>query len=330
MSSDLISQKIHSNIGELVGNTPLVRLNRVCEGCRAQIVAKLESFNPCLSVKDRVGFAMIEDAEKKGIIKPGESIICEPTSGNTGIGLALAASIKGYKAIIVMPSSMSVERRVTMAAMGCEVVITPGELGMIGAIKKAQEIQTSNPKVWIPQQFENPANAHIHELTTGPEIWNDTAGSVDYFVSGVGTGGTISGVSRYLKSKKSSVKAVAVEPFESAVLSGETAHPHKIQGIGAGFVPKIYDQSVIDEVMKVKGDDAIKMAQLLCSKEGIFCGISAGAAVCAAVELAKREDMEGKMIVVLLPDNGSRYLSSSLFESINKEMSELPISPLKE
>jgi len=320
--------KIHQDLSTLIGHTPLVRLNRVTKGCRAQVVAKLEMMNPGLSVKDRISLAMLDDAEKAGLITPGVTTIVEPTSGNTGIGLGLVGTLKGYRTVLIMPASMSVERRVTMAAVGCEVIVTPPALGMPGAIKKALEIKETQPHIFIPQQFENPSNPNIHYRTTGPEVWEDTDGAVDCFVAGVGTGGTITGVSRFLKERKPGVKAVAVEPAESAVLSGGSMNPHKIQGIGAGFVPAIYNKDYVDEIIKVKSDDAIEMARRLATEEGIFAGISSGAAVAAAIEEAKRPEMEGKLIVVVLPDSGARYLSSPLFTELNERMKTLPITPV--
>jgi len=303
--------KIYHNITELIGNTPLLQLHNIDTG-KARILVKIESFNPLSSIKDRAGFAMIEDAEKRGILKEG-SVIIEPTSGNTGIALSYIGHVKGYRVIIVMPETMSEERKKLMRALGAELVLTPGSLGMKGSIEKAIELSKEIPSSFIPQQFENPANADYHYKTTGPEIWRDTNGQVDYVVAGVGTGGTIVGISKALKEKNPAVKAIAVEPFESAIISGEKAGPHLIQGIGANFIPKLYDPSVIDEVMKVKGTDAYKAARLLVAKEGVFAGISSGANLSAALELAQRPECEGKTIVAILPDTGDRYLSTPLY-----------------
>lgn len=322
--------KIYNNLGELVGNTPLVKLNHVGNESGATIVAKLETFNPGLSVKDRIGFSLLEDAEKKGFIKPGVSTIIEPTSGNTGIALALAAVVKGYKLILTMPDSMSVERRTTMAALNAEIVLTPGKGGMKGAIAKANEIQKKTPNSYIPQQFENPANPLIHEQTTGPEIWFDTAGQVDILVGGVGTGGTISGAGKFLKSKNPRIKAVAVEPQESQVLAGQKPGPHGIQGIGAGFVPGVYNNTIVDEIIPVSTSQAIGIARRLSLEEGIVSGVSAGAAVYAAIELGKRPENAGKLIVVVLPDNGIRYLSHPLFAETHEKVKNIQTSPLPE
>lgn len=321
---------ICENILGTIGNTPLIRLNKLTTGCKAQVVVKNEAFNPGLSAKDRIALNMIEEAEKAGIIKPGVTTIVEPTSGNTGIGLAMVAAVKGYKAVFIMPETMSVERRVTMAAFGAEIILTPGKDGMAGTIKMANHMKATMKDVWIPQQFENQSNPAKHEATTGPEVWRDTAGAVDYFIAGVGTGGTVSGTGRYLKSQKSSVKVIAVEPTESQVLAGKPAGQHKIQGIGANFVPGTYDKEVIDEIIPVKSDDAFSVARDLASQEGIFAGISGGAAVKAALDVAKRPEAEGKLIVVVLPDSGARYLSSALFASLNDAMAKLPTSPLPE
>jgi len=303
--------KIYHNITELIGNTPLLQLHNIDTG-KARVLVKIEAFNPLSSIKDRAGFAMIEDAEKRGILKEG-SVIIEPTSGNTGIALSYIGHIRGYRVIIVMPETMSEERKKLMRALGAELVLTPGSLGMKGSIEKAVELSKEIPSSFIPQQFENPANADYHYKTTGPEIWRDTNGQVDYVVAGVGTGGTIVGISRALKEKNPAIKAIAVEPYESAIISGEKAGPHLIQGIGANFIPKLYDPSVIDEVMKVKGTDAYKAARLLVAKEGVFAGISSGANLSAALELAQRPECEGKTIVAILPDTGDRYLSTPLY-----------------
>ncbi len=303
--------KVANNILDLIGNTPLVRLNKLGNG-QSEILLKLEFFSPTGSVKDRIACAMIEDAEKRGVLKPG-ALIIEPTSGNTGIGLALVAAVKGYRLILTMPDTMSIERRKFVASLGAEVVLTDGAKGMRGAIEKAEEIHKSTPGSFIPQQFENPANPKYHEGATAMEIWRDTDGKVDIVVAGVGTGGTISGIAKKLKSLKKDVKIVAVEPAESAVLSGKPAGAHKIQGIGAGFVPKTYSPEFIDEVIAVSSEDAGNTARSLARREGVHSGISAGAAVFAALELEKRPENKGKCIVVIIPDAGSRYLSTWLY-----------------
>lgn len=304
---------IHNNITETVGNTPLVKLNRITEGLKATVAVKLESRNPLASVKDRIGVAMIEDAEAKGLITPGSTLV-EPTSGNTGIALAFTAAAKGYKLILTMPESMSIERRRLLQVLGAELVLTPAEEGMPGAIRKAEQLVEENPDAIMLQQFDNPSNPEIHHNTTAEEIWADTDGAVDLFVAGVGTGGTLTGVASALKEKKDSVKAVAVEPERSPVISGGKPGAHKIQGIGAGFIPNNLDTSLIDEVIQITGDDAGRMARRLAKEEGILCGISAGGNVWAAVELAKRPENEGKLIVTVICDTGERYLSTWLFE----------------
>lgn len=306
--------KVYDSILDLVGKTPLVELKRIeeKEGLQAKLIAKVESFNPAGSVKDRIAKAMIEDAEAKGLLKEG-SVIIEPTSGNTGIGLAAAATVKGYRMILTMPETMSVERRNIVKAYGAEVVLTDGTKGMKGAIEKADELAKEIPNSFIAGQFVNPANQATHKKTTGPEIWEDTDGEVDIFVAGVGTGGTITGTGEYLKEKKPEVKIVAVEPASSPVLSEGVSGPHKIQGIGAGFVPETLNTSIYDEIIKVENEDAFETGKYLAAEEAILAGISSGAALYAAIQLAKREENKGKTIVVLLPDNGDRYYSTPLF-----------------
>ena len=306
--------KIYTSADQLIGRTPLLELTHIeaAEGLQAKILGKLEYFNPAGSAKDRVAKAMLDDAEAKGLLKPG-AVIIEPTSGNTGIGLAVVAATRGYRTIIVMPDTMSVERRALIAAYGAEIILTPGAAGMAGAVAKAEELHQSIPGSIIAGQFENPANPAAHEKTTGPEIWEDTDGQVDLFVAGVGTGGTVTGVGKYLKSKNPDVKVVAVEPASSPVLSKGTAGAHKIQGIGAGFVPDVLDTTVYDEIIAVENDDAFATGRLIGHKEGVLVGISSGAAVWAAIQLAKRPENAGKNIVVLLPDTGDRYLSTPLF-----------------
>ena len=305
---------IHKNITDLIGHTPLVELSKfsALQGLDTPIIAKVEFFNPGGSVKDRVGLAMIEDAERKGTLKPGATII-EPTSGNTGVGLALASAVKGYKLILTMPETMSVERRNLVKAYGAQVKLTPGKDGMPGAIKAAEALRQSIPGAVILEQFENPANPRKHYETTGVEIWNDTDGKIDILVAGVGTGGTISGIGKYLKEQNPNVKVVAVEPASSPVLNGGPSGAHKIQGIGAGFVPKTYDASVVDEVLDIAGDDAIRAGRQLAQNDGMLVGISSGAAAFAAAQLAKRPENKGKTIVALLPDTGERYLSTVLY-----------------
>jgi cysteine synthase A len=305
---------IKANVLELIGNTPLVRVKKILDGAKGDLVLKLESRNPLSSVKDRIAFSMIEDAEKRGILKKG-SVIVEPTSGNTGIGLAYIAAFKGYRCILTMPESMSIERRKLLLAFGAELVLTPAPQGMKGAVEKAREIVESTPNAFMPQQFENPANPEIHRKTTAEEIWKDTDGKVDFLVSGVGTGGTITGVAEFMKKRKPTFKAVAVEPAKSPLLSGGTHSPHKIQGIGAGFIPAVLRKELIDEVIKVEEEDAGKTARRLAREEGLLVGISAGAAAWAGLQVAKRPENAGKLIVVIIPDSGERYLSTWLFEN---------------
>ena len=303
--------RIYEDITATIGSTPTVRINKLGSG-DATILAKLESFNPCGSVKDRIALSMIEAAEKQGLLKPG-TIIVEPTSGNTGIGLALVCAARGYALKLTMPESMSIERRKLLRIMGAEIVLTPAELGMKGAVDEANLIKSEDPNVFVPQQFVNPANPQVHRRTTAEEIWNDTDGNLDIFVAGVGTGGTITGCGEVLKARKGDIKIIAVEPTDSAVLSGQRPGPHKIQGIGAGFIPDVLDIEVIDEIFQVANDHAMETARLLASKEGILAGISAGAAMYAAAEVSKRPENKGKTIVVIIPDTGERYLSTELY-----------------
>ncbi|WP_027720545.1 cysteine synthase A [Maridesulfovibrio zosterae] len=305
--------KIHNSMISLVGGTPLVRLNKVSEGCKAQVVAKLEFFNPCSSVKDRIGVSMIEEAEKRGAIQAGATIV-EPTSGNTGIGLAFVCAVKGYKLILTMPESMSQERKDLLKGFGAELVLTPAAKGMTGAVNKAKEIAENDHSVFLPMQFANTDNPLAHRNYTVNEIWEDTDGKIDIFIAGVGTGGTITGVGEELKKRNSEIKVIAVEPAKSPVLSGGSAGPHGIQGIGAGFVPDVLETEIIDEVYKVADEESLAMARRLIQEEGILCGISAGAAACAAIEVAKREENKDKLVVFIVPDTGERYLSTALFK----------------
>jgi cysteine synthase A len=311
----VLTRGIARDLTETIGNTPLVRLNRVTDGAPAQVVVKLESFNPIHSVKDRIGVAMILDAEEKGLINKN-TVIVEPTSGNTGIALAYVAAARGYKLILTMPDTMSVERRQLLSIFGAQLVLTPGADGMKGAIKKAEELAAANPNYYMPQQFKNQANPEIHRLTTAEEIWRDTDGKVDILVAGVGTGGTITGVSEVLKKKKPGFKAIAVEPAASPVLSGGKPGPHKIQGIGAGFVPDVFKKEFVDEIIPVTNENAGITARRLAKEEGILAGISSGAATWAAIEVAKRPENKGKLIVVIIPDTGERYLSTWLFQDV--------------
>jgi len=307
--------RIAETISELIGHTPLVRLNRITKDCRGEVVAKLESFNPCGSVKDRIGVSMIEAAEKAGLIRK-DTIILEPTSGNTGIALAFICAAKGYPLVLTMPDTMSVERIHLLKLFGAELILTPGKEGMTGAVRKAEEMASKDPRYFIPQQFKNPANPEIHRRTTAMEIWEDTEGKVDILVAGVGTGGTITGISEIIKGKKPEFKAIAVEPESSPVLSGGRPGPHKIQGIGAGFIPEVLRMDLIDEVIKVSNENAALLTKRLAQEEGVLAGISSGAAVWAAIEVAKRQESEGKMIVVILPDTGERYISTWLFDEL--------------
>ena len=306
---------IAEDVTQLVGNTPLVRLRKVTEGAVADVVAKLEYFNPGGSVKDRIGVAMLDAAEEAGLLKP-DTIILEPTSGNTGIALAMVAAARGYKLVLTMPDTMSIERRVLLRAYGAELVLTPGKDGMPGAIAKAEELAKSDQRYFVPQQFENPANPAIHRATTAEEVWKQTDGKVDIFIAGVGTGGTITGVAQVLKERKPEAKFIAVEPAASPVLSGGQKGPHPIQGIGAGFIPPVYDEDVVDEIIQVGNEEALELARRLALEEGLLVGISSGAAVVAALQVARRPENKGKLVVVVLPSSGERYLSTVLFSDL--------------